>query len=419
MLYLPKGYTPDKTYPVIFFFDAHARGWLPIKKYHRLADSLKYILAASNDSQNGQSTAKRNEIIYAFMADVEHRFQVDSQRIYTAGFSGGARIAAGIGLFNKSVAGIIGCAAGNPQTLKTGRTDLTMIEVVGNKDFNYLEMNLLEQKLESVHQPHQLLIFDGKHDWPPEKVMQQAFLFLETDAMRRKLIASNNSLIKQLQTRLNNERKAINPAKNPFERFESDKKIVAYLDRLLPVEPYRNEMKKLSSLPLFQKEKASHQQLFHLEERSQQILASALGSKSTTWWKKEIAQLYKGEKTAKNDEAKLMNRRLLNYLSLMSYLYADANLKQGNPGGATKFLMIYQKVDPANPEVYFLQAKQKAMLGASSKEILNLLKKSVQMGFDAPGRVKNLAKAAAISNTADFQKIVKQATENLQKSQNF
>ena len=419
MLYLPKGYTPDKTYPVIFFFDAHARGWLPIKKYHRLADSLKYILAASNDSQNGQSTAKRNEIIYAFMADVEHRFQVDSQRIYTAGFSGGARIAAGIGLFNKSVAGIIGCAAGNPQTLKTGRTDLTMIEVVGNKDFNYLEMNLLEQKLESVHQPHQLLIFDGKHDWPPENVMQHAFLFLETDAMRRNLIPIKKSLIQEIESELVRERKSVDPIKKPLKRFNADKKLVAYLHGLVPVKTYSHEMEKLKRLPSYKKKEALLKKINLQESKNQQTLASALGAKDTPWWQNEIAKLYMGEKTAKNDEAKLMNRRLLNYLSLMSYLYADANLKQGNPQGATKFLMIYQKVDPANPEVYFLQAKQKAMLGASSKEILDLLKKSVQMGFDAPGRIKNLAKAAAIPNSADFQKIVNQATENFQQSQNF
>ncbi len=418
-LYLPKGYTPDKTYPVIFFFDAHARGWLPIKKYHQLADSMKYILAASNDSQNGQSTAKRNKIIYAFMADVEQRFHVDNQRIYTAGFSGGARIAAGIGLFNKNIAGVIGCAAGNPQTLKTGRTDLTMVEIVGNKDFNYLEMLLLEQKLESAHQPHQLLIFDGKHDWPPKKVMQQAFLFLETDAMRRKLITSNDSLIKQLQTRLNNKRKAINPAKQPLARFESDKKLVAFLHELTPVESYRKEMEHLSRLPLFQHQKTNRQRLLQNEQKSQQTLASALGAKDVTWWKKEIAQLYNNKKPAKNSETKLMNVRLLNYLSLMSYLYADANLRQGNPQGAAKFLMIYKKVDPTNPEVYFLRAKQRAMLGASSKEILNLLNKSVQLGFNAPMRIKHFAKAAALPDSSDFQKILNLAYKNLHKLQAF
>jgi len=418
-LYLPKSYTPDKTYPVIFFFDAHARGWLPIKKYHQLADSMEYILAASNDSQNGQSTVKRNKIIYAFMADVEQRFHVNNQRIYTAGFSGGARIAAGIGLFNKSIAGVIGCAAGNPQTSKKGRTDLTMVEIVGNKDFNRIEMILLEQKLELVHQPHQLLIFDGKHDWPPKKAMQQALLFLETDAMRRKLITPNDSLIKQLQIRLNNERKAINPDKQPLARFESDKKLVAFLHELTPVESYRKEMEHLSRLPLFQHQKTNRQRLLQNEQKSQQTLVSALGAKDVTWWEKEISRLYNNKKTANNTETKLMNIRLLNYLSLMSYLYADANLRQGNPQGATKFLMIYKKVDPTNPEVYFLQAQQKAMLGTPATKILKLLNKSVQLGFDAPMRIKDFAKAAALPDSSDLQKIINLAYKNLHESQAF
>lgn len=52
-LYLPENYTPDQKYPVLFFFDAHKRGKLPVHKYKSLADKYGYILAASYNSTNG------------------------------------------------------------------------------------------------------------------------------------------------------------------------------------------------------------------------------------------------------------------------------------------------------------------------------------------------------------------------------
>lgn len=415
-LYLPKTADSNNAHPVVFFFDAHARGWLPVTRYQHIADSLGYILAASNDSQNGQTSHQRNTIIYAFMADVEQRFHIDTNRIYTSGFSGGARIAAGIGLFNKGIAGVIGCAAGNPQTLQKGRNNYPVVDLVGNKDFNFIEMLALENKMSSAHQTHQLLVFDGKHEWPPEKEMFQAFLFMETDAMRRKLCPINKPLLEKLKKNLDAERQTIDDVHKPFNRYKADKKLIAFLDDLVPVNSYRKEMTQLSRRPLFQKQRIFFQNLMLREQKSQQQLASALGSKDIYWWNNEISQLYKGNKSARSNEEKRMNQRLLNYLSLMSYLYANANLNHGNPQGANKFLSIYEQVDPTNPEVYFLKAQQKLMLKAPEKEAIELLEKSVKLGFDDPGRIKDLAELYKLSN---LDHVIEQATTNRQKTSGF
>src|SRR5690242_11996182 len=52
-LYLPSGYSSSKTFPVIFIFDAHGDGKLPIEKYHALAEEYGFILIGSNNSRNG------------------------------------------------------------------------------------------------------------------------------------------------------------------------------------------------------------------------------------------------------------------------------------------------------------------------------------------------------------------------------
>ena len=418
-LYLPHQAKAGQPLPVIFFFDAHARGWLPVKKYRQIADRLGYLLVASNDSQNGQSGNRRNAIIYAFMADVEQRFLIDTNRIYTAGFSGGARIAAGIGKYNKGIAGVIGCAAGNPSNFQKGRTNYPVADLVGNKDFNYVEILALESKMTSSHQTHQLIEFDGKHEWPPAKAMTRAFLFMETDAMRRKLCPVNHQLIDTLKMALEKERQQTNATRHPFARYKADKKLVAFLDGLAPVKTYLKEMEMLRKRPLYKKQKAAFENLLLREQKIQQQLATAMGKHDLAWWKNETSQLYKNSLSASTKEEQLMNRRLLNYLSLMSYLYTDANLKQGNPKGATKFLWIYQKVDPQNPEVYFLQAKQKAMLGASHKSIIARLKKSVDLGFDDVHRLNRLIERAGLPHSSTIKSIIDKTDKNRQKAQQF
>src|SRR4051812_6142146 len=47
-LYLPSNYSSSKVYPILYFFDSHASGSLPVEKYHELAERYGFIIAGSN-----------------------------------------------------------------------------------------------------------------------------------------------------------------------------------------------------------------------------------------------------------------------------------------------------------------------------------------------------------------------------------
>src|SRR5207249_4941476 len=91
-LYLPANYSPQRSWPVIFAFDPRARGRTPVERYQAAAEIYGYIMAGSNNSRNG-SWAVSMAAAQAMAADVTGRFNADSRRIYTAGMSGGARVA--------------------------------------------------------------------------------------------------------------------------------------------------------------------------------------------------------------------------------------------------------------------------------------------------------------------------------------
>ena len=410
-LYLPKNYIATKKFPVVFFFDAHARGWLPVKRYKPLADSFNFILVASNESKNGQAAQKRNQIIYHFMQDVEQRFSIDPERIYTGGFSGGARVAAGIGLSNKNIAGVIGCAAGFPKLNRIVNTRLAYVGIVGNTDFNFLEMKQLYSELEAAHWRHSLLIFNGHHQWPPVETMKRAFDFLQTDAMRRQLIPVDKYLITRLKADFKERRKQASKNDNPLLQRQIDYQGVAFLKGLTPVGNYEKEIQRLLLNPRLKKQQQQEVFLKKEEQRWQQIYARAFESKDAGWWKNTLDHLSGMQKRAKTPAEKQMTRRLFNYLSLMSYLYADGSLNNNQTAAAGKYLMVYKKSDPTNPEVYFLKALYYAMEGETNA-ILPALQKAADNGFKDVKRLEDNAYFSGFRQTPIFRKILLRVKEN-------
>ncbi len=414
-LYLPKNYTVTKKFPVVFFFDAQARGWLPVKRYQSLADSFGFILVASNNSKNGMDAQERNRIIYNFMQDVEQRFSIDPDRIYTGGFSGGARIAAGIGLTNKDIAGTIGSAAGFPQLNHITNNRLAYVGIVGNKDFNYLEMKSLNRELEAARWHHCLLIFNGHHQWPPLQTMKKAFYFLQTDAMRRQLVPIDKTVIVSLKKSFEKQRTVAIRNKNLLLQMQTDRLLVAFLNGLTDVRVYENEIRHLLNNPVLKQQQQQQLVLKKEEQKWQQIYVRALETKDTRWWKNALGNLAHMMKSAKTPEEKHMVRRLYNYLSLMSYLYADGSLKNNQTTAAGKYLMIYQTVDPKNPEVYFLKAQRFAMTG-EAKAILPFLQKAANNGFYDVKRMENNPYFAGLQQNPAFRKILLSVKENKKKT---
>jgi len=184
-LYLPTAYSADRTWPILYAFDPGARGRLPVERFRDAAERLGVIVAGSNNSRNGPLTASV-DAMNAMYADTRARFGLNLRRIYVTGFSGGARVAATIGLAMKGqVAGVIGVGAGFPEGVKpSAPVPFAFFGAVGTDDFNYPELRQLEQALGAVGARHRLEIFTGSHDWPPETVCSRALEWMELRAMQ-------------------------------------------------------------------------------------------------------------------------------------------------------------------------------------------------------------------------------------------
>src|SRR5579864_6773561 len=111
-LYLPSAYSPTKRWPLLLVFDPFARGEVAVKLFHEPAEKYGFIVVGSNNSRNFEDPSAA---IRALWADVKERYAVDPRRIYTAGLSGGARVASSVALACKTcIAGVIANSAGLP-----------------------------------------------------------------------------------------------------------------------------------------------------------------------------------------------------------------------------------------------------------------------------------------------------------------
>jgi poly(3-hydroxybutyrate) depolymerase len=178
-LFVPAGYTPSRSWPVIFAFDPGGRGRTPVERYRPAAERFGYIVVGSNNSRNGSTEIPK--ILAAMTDDVAARLAVDPKRVYLAGMSGGARVALGIALASKDIAGVIASSAGYPDNRLRKTLPFPIFATAGTDDFNHLEMRRLDRELTT---PHRLAIFNGGHVWLSSELALQAVEWMELHAMR-------------------------------------------------------------------------------------------------------------------------------------------------------------------------------------------------------------------------------------------
>ncbi len=183
-VYVPSNYTANQRWPIVYVFDPGARGKLPIELMKSAAERYGFLLAGSNNSRNGPWKPEL-DAAQAMWDDTRARLSIDDRRVYFAGFSGGARVAAQLAQACKCAHGVFlngaGFAVGSPPSREAV---FPVFAAVGMTDFNYGELVQLDAQLETLGFPHILRRFDGPHRWPPAAVWEEALAWMTLIAMK-------------------------------------------------------------------------------------------------------------------------------------------------------------------------------------------------------------------------------------------
>ncbi len=244
-LYLPENYSAAKQWPIIYVFEPGARGRVPVELLKDAAERYGYIVAASNNSRNGPWKLE-SEAAEAVFHDSHARLSIDERRIYFAGFSGGARVAATVAQRCKCSAGVILAGAAFEPDAKDNQNAFPVFSAVGSLDFNYGEMIALNDALAKFKSPHFLRRFEGPHQWPPAAVYDEALAWLRLQAMKSGREPRDDGFISS-QFKLESRRAEQLENSEPFAAWFEYRQAAETFDGLKDVAPLLARQKSLES----------------------------------------------------------------------------------------------------------------------------------------------------------------------------
>src|SRR5882757_7291948 len=218
--------------PVVYFFDPHGSGAFPLGKYTSLADKYGFIIIGSNNSKNGNDWPATENIWRQLQDDTKGRLKINSDRVYTCGFSGGAKVAGYIALQHPGVKGVIANGAGLPDGTPAGDFNFSFTAIAGEGDMNLTDLVAFSNDLDRTRTRHRIIFFEGKHEWAPESSMSIAFTGLQFDAMQAGLIPGDESFINRYVAKSKNRLDAYYKAHQLIKAGQECKLSISLLDGL-------------------------------------------------------------------------------------------------------------------------------------------------------------------------------------------
>jgi tetratricopeptide (TPR) repeat protein len=258
-LYLPTDYSRDKKWPILYAFDPGARARIPMELFMPAAEKYGYIVVCSNNSRNGPSEPIQRAI-WAVWGDTRARFSIDPNRIYSTGFSGGARVASRFHrLTGNACAGIIACGAGLSQAI----ADLGMIKpaawygIIGLADFNYRELTDLDRAFDETDVLHRVVVIESNHRWPSKEICTHAVEWMEVNAIKKGTRKKDNALVQTLYQEALNRAHNLELAGKIYYAADAYEAAQFLFDGLLDTsltEEKKNQLKKSNAYKKFQKD---------------------------------------------------------------------------------------------------------------------------------------------------------------------
>ena len=427
-LYLPRAYTPQKRWPVIFAFDPGAQGEIPVRKYHEVAEKYGYIIAGSNNSQNflGESEAKAIE---AMLADAAERFSLDPKRSYTTGFSGGARIATLVALRCSDpcrIAGVVASGATYPaNTPPSAKDSFLYFMALGDTDFNYPEIIQTQLAKERFGSPYRVRLFPGPHQWAPADVFEQAVEWFQLRAMASGAVPKDEAFIAEQKKKTVAEATQAEAAHNALREFFARKSLAEDFQGLADTADAQSRLESLRRSPELKKaldKERSEVEMQHQLEGEAAANISRFFKNPTAFDGDARSSIVSTMQTLKRNgqSAKDENQRRV-YLRAESSMFAEIVEEGQRRKMAGKFneaLPFFELLAEASPERAWpplLIAETRAAMG-DHKRALKALRQAANTGrIDAELLQKDQDLAPLFSDPG-FQQIVAELKKQPPKS---
>lgn len=362
-LYIPAQHTGA----VIYCFDPHGAGVLPLNNYRTLADKYGFILVGSNNSKNGNNWQVTDLIWKTLAQDTKERLQLDTGHLYTCGFSGGAKVAGYVALNYPGIRSVIVNGAGLPDEVAPANFHFSYTTLAGEGDLNFTDLLAFNNALDTTTTRHHLILYEGKHEWAPVTAMDIAFAGIQADDGH-----APKDFVSQSTLRLDADMSA-----NQLLKAEAEYRLI--LSYLNNEHNFKDRLNSLLNDPLYKKQYNEQVAVLVREQQAKEQYIEKIMTPDTAYWPRTIRELNTGARLPSYEGA--MHQRLLAYLSLLFYTFSNHNMVSHNDAVARYFVKLYQQADPANSEAYYFSAVLYARAG-NKDDAEKELQQAVKYGFN-------------------------------------
>jgi predicted esterase len=367
------------TMPVIYFFDPHGDGTLPLNKYYKLAEKYHFILVGSNNSKNGNDFSTSERVWNNLYNDTKKRLPIDLTRIYACGFSGGAKVAGYIALNHPEVKTIITNGAGLPDATQPDNFHFGITAIAGKGDMNMSDLVIFNAALDKTQTNHSIIFFDGKHEWAPENTMNKAFAGLQFEAMRGHLIPSDNILLNSYSKDARNKISSYLKADNYLRADEECRLSINQLqDLVTEINWFKEKELAIENNIHYQRQRELNQNLLATEQNIKEQYRQKFQQADMNYWTATIRDLQLKAKPLTDEGA--MHQRLIAYLSLAFFSISNQLVTNHRDQEARYFVDLYKLDDATNTEAWYLSAILHARNNDPGRAKEDLLK-AIYLGF--------------------------------------
>jgi predicted esterase len=419
-LYLPSNYTPERRWPILYAFDARANGKRVAELFRPAAEAHGWIVVSSWNTASDGPMEPNFTAMHALWADTHARFAIDDSRVYAAGYSGTVRFACILALTAPgTIAGVIGAGAGFPfNTPPKKDNPFAFFGTVGDRDFNWYEMNDLDAALGALHLPHRIENFAGEHDWPPPDLAAKAIAWMELQAMKAGKREKSPSLIEAEWAR--DREKAMSQTAHPADALHTWNAMAADYAGLRDVAEAQKEAAALAASPACQKELRERADR---DRRDKDLLAQAPGilaygnpgndpvTPAQIAAALKVPELRKRAASADPEESLSATRILNTYRGQTEFYQPQSFIEKKEYDRAVFMLTLGAEIDPDEPGIWVSIASVQARKGkAGRKKALDALHTAVEKGLNDPTLLDRKT-FDDLRQDEEFRRILAQVTE--------
>jgi len=385
-VYLPTSYTNQKKWPVIYVFDSHGGGQFAIEHFKDAAERFGYVILGSNNSKNGQQAL--DHILEIMINDANNELSLDNNRQYTAGFSGGGRVASYLALKLGKIKGIITCGAGLPEfDMKSVSDKFDVYAIAGLEDFNYDEVMSVAQLFDRTDWRCIVKGFNGGHEWPSPYILSKAVLWFQLNAMKDGLIVRDTKLIEQefdstlisckYDVKQNQYLAAVSECKGGISTFNG----------LVNIKKLHKKLLEIQESDGFHTETQKETQLKYTGQELRNNYIAGFQQQDFAWWTNELKNLSDKINNEQDLSTKQMYKRIKGFLGIVCYSFTSSALKGNDDALIQKCIGIYEIVEPQNPDCFFYKAQFMDRKNRS-EEAVAALKMAIKLGYTDLAKVK-------------------------------